>query len=54
MNHRAAVPMLKTAQAAWQSESRVETYLAVVVGSVGLFLVGREVWRFWTIWADKN
>jgi len=54
MDYRTAVPMLKTAQAAWASESRVETYLAVLVGSVGLFLVLREVWQFRAIWTDKN
>lgn len=54
MNHRTAVPMLKTAQAAWQSESRAETYLAVVVGSAALFLLGREVWRLKAVWTDKN
>lgn len=54
MNHRAAVPMLKTAQAAWASESRAETYLAVVVGAVGLFLVAREAWRLWSVWTGKN
>jgi hypothetical protein len=54
MNHRAAIPLLKTAQAAWQSESRMETYIAILAGVAGLFVVGREVWRFWTIWADKN
>lgn len=54
MNHKAAVPLLKTAQAAWQSESRAETYLAVLVGSVGLFLVARELWQFRAVWTGKN
>lgn len=54
MNHRAAVPMLKTARTAWESESRAETYLAVVVGAAGLFVLAREAWRLKAVWADKN
>ena len=54
MNHRAAVPLLKTAQTAWKSDSRWESYLAVVVGAVGLFIVAREVWRLRAVWTDKN
>jgi len=54
VNHRAAVPLLKTARAAWESESRVETYVAVVVGAAGAFLLARELWRFRGIWSDKN
>ena len=54
MDYRTAVPMLKTARSAWASESRAETYLAVLVGAVGLFLVAREVWQFRAIWTGKN
>lgn len=54
MNHRAAVPLLKTAKAAWESDSRAETYLAVLFGSVGLLLVSREVWRLRAIWTENN
>ena len=53
MNHRAAVPLLKTAQAAWQSESRVETYLAVAVGLAGLFLLAREARSLWAVWNNN-
>jgi hypothetical protein len=54
MDYRTAVPMLKTARTAWASESRAETYLAALVGAVGLFLVAREAWQFWTIWTGKD
>lgn len=54
IDYRAAVPALKTAQAAWKSDSRAESYLAVLAGSIGLFLIGREVWRFWAIWTENN
>ena len=54
IDYRAAVPALKTAKAAWQSESRVESYLAVLAGSVGLILIGRETWRFRAIWTENN
>lgn len=54
MNHRTAVPMLKTARAAWESESRLQSYLAVVVASAGLFLLAREAWRLKAVWTDKN
>jgi hypothetical protein len=46
--------MLKTALTAWKSESRAETYLAVVVGAAGAFLLAREVWRLKAVWSDKN
>lgn len=45
MNHKMAVPFLKTAKAAWESESRAETYLAVAAGTVGVFLLAREAWQ---------
>jgi hypothetical protein len=45
MNHKMAVPFLKTAQAAWKSDSRAETYLAVAAGFVGVFLLAREAWQ---------
>ncbi|MFD1687638.1 hypothetical protein [Halobellus litoreus] len=54
MNHRAAVPMLKTARAAWESESRAESYLAVLVGAAGAFLLARELWRLRAVWTGKN
>mgnify|MGYP006274549141 FL=1 len=54
MNHRAAVPLLKTARAAWESESRAETYLAAALGAAGAYLVAREVWRFRSVWLAKN
>lgn len=54
MNHRAAVPLLKMARTAWESDSRWETYLAVIVGTVGLFIVAREVWQLKAVWSDKN
>lgn len=54
MNHRTAIPLLKTAQAAWASESRLESYVAVVVGLAGVFLLAREAWRFKQVWSDKN
>lgn len=54
MNHRTAVPLLKTARTAWESDSRWETYLAVVVGAVGVFLLAREAWRLRAVWTDKN
>lgn len=52
MNHRAAVPLLKTAKAAWSSESRLASVLAVVVGLAGVFLLGREVWRLRAVWSS--
>lgn len=51
MNHRAAVPMLKAAQTAWRSESRIETYLALAFLLAGMVLLGREVWRLKRIWS---
>ena len=54
MNHRSAVPLLKTARAAWESESRWETYLALVFGVTGLFLIAREIKAMRAVWTDKN
>jgi hypothetical protein len=54
VNHRAAVPLLKTARAAWESDSRMESYLAAVVGAAGLLLLAREAWRLRAVWSDKN
>lgn len=45
MNHRMAVPFLKVAKTAWESESRWETYLALAAGAVGAFLLAREAWQ---------
>lgn len=53
MNHRTAVPLLRTAQAAWESESRLETYLAVALGLAGVFLLVREAWRLRSIWSNN-
>lgn len=54
MNHRMAVPLLKAAQTAWKSDSRWETYLAVLAGLGGVFLLGRELWQLRAAWAEKN
>lgn len=54
MNHRAAVPLLKTARAAWDSESRAETYLSLALGLAGLYLVAQEAWRLRAVWTGKN
>lgn len=54
MNHRAAVPLLKAAQTAWKSESRWETYLAVLAAGGAVFLVAREVWRLKAVWSEKD
>jgi hypothetical protein len=54
MNHRAAIPLLRTAREAWESESRWETYLAIVVGLAAIFLLAREAWRLKGLWTDKN
>lgn len=54
IDHRAAVPALKAAQAAWKSDSRAGSYLAVLAGAVAVFLIAREVWRFWAIWTENN
>jgi len=54
MDYRAAVPMLKAARKAWESDSRMETYLAVLAGSAGLLLIGRELWQFRTLWTANN
>jgi hypothetical protein len=40
-----AVPMLKTAKTAWDSDSQWETYLAVVAAAAGVFLLAREAWQ---------
>lgn len=40
-----AVPLLKTARTAWESESRWETYLAVATAAAGVFLLAREAWQ---------
>lgn len=45
MNHKMAVPLLKTAQTAWNSDSRWETYLAFATGAAGVFLLAREAWQ---------
>ena len=45
MNPKMAVPFLKTAKVAWESDSRWETYLAVAAGTVGVFLLAREAWQ---------
>mgnify|MGYP006277978637 CR=1 FL=1 len=45
MNHKMAVPFLKVARTAWESDSRWETYLAVGAGTIGAALLAREAWQ---------
>jgi len=55
VNHRAAVPLLKTAQAAWGTDRRFESYIAVALGLAGAFLLAREAWLIKSAWSPgKN
>ena len=55
VNHRAAVPLLKTAQVAWGTDRQFESYVAVALGLAGVFLLVREAWLIRSAWSTgKN
>jgi hypothetical protein len=50
-----AVPLFKTAQAAWSTDRKFESYVALALGLAGAFLLVREAWLLKSAWSTgKN